>query len=298
MNLFLLENYSTRLQLRRACTNTANGTASVFLFDQEMSPNGKGKLKEGRFPWKVYQVPESPGVFGFKLHISFVVTKSITDTEGKSTPAILETEVGEMRAFLQEDGAIKFLASGNIDASAAEIMYFSATGGYRNPTDILTLTMELVNQTSMTPSLSATPNALQELMRASSRKKSNLILFSSLKTEAHCPAFENMFKTNTNLVQQSRHQLSLSEEGLKALLDFVYCLKLDIPKEKPGVALALLEIGIKMQMPMLTKAMNNLLVEQPDDWLKFDAALQLLLHSTKMRGYEELKNKAIRAMKL
>ncbi|ODM93776.1 hypothetical protein Ocin01_12906 [Orchesella cincta] len=103
--------------------------------------------------------------------------------------------------------------------------------------------------------------------------------------------FEIAFGNQSTPIQ---HRLNLSEEGLKALLDFVYCLKLDIPREKPSVALELLDIGIKKQMPMLTKAINSLLVEQPDDWFGFDAALQLFLHSTKMQGYDELKKKAVR----
>ncbi|ODM87001.1 hypothetical protein Ocin01_19681, partial [Orchesella cincta] len=58
--------------------------------------------------------------------------------------------------------------------------------------------------------------------------------------EAHCPSFEIAFANQSTPIQ---HRLNLSEEGLKALPRLRYCLEVDIPREKPSVALELLDIG-------------------------------------------------------
>ncbi|ODM88495.1 hypothetical protein Ocin01_18187 [Orchesella cincta] len=305
-----------------------------------MSPTGKGKLRDGRFPWLVYPSPESPQVFGFKLYISFNVTTS-SEKEGIVIPATLVTEVGgdideifkyvfstsvsspgfslklngslrpcsgstiyiqhEMTALPGRNGGFKFLASCKINKSAADDIYKQSM---RN--NVADLSIELVKLYNDASTSSAQLNSLQELNESIFKSKAtsdfalvaeNGVAMTCHRNflEAHCPSFEIAFGNQSTPIQ---HRLNLSEEGLKALLEFVYCLKLDIPREKPSVALELLDIGVKKQMPMLTKAINSLLVEQPDDWFGFDAALQLFLHSIKLQGYDELKKKAVRSMKL
>ncbi|ODM87000.1 hypothetical protein Ocin01_19682 [Orchesella cincta] len=257
MNLYLLENHSTSIRFRRGSTSNVIGVANFFLRDNEMSPTGKGKLRDGRFPWLVYQSPESLQVFGFKLYVSSY-NKIIR--EGRScNPSYLVTEVGgdideifkyvfstsvsssrssassstvhsglilkvrfiysmvKMTAVHGRNGGFKFLASCKINKSAANGVYDKKLNESilkRQATSDFVLVAE--NGVAMT----CHRNFL----------------------EAHCPSFEIAFGNQSTPIQ---HRLNLSEEGLKALLDFVYCLKLDIPREKPSVALELLDIASK-----------------------------------------------------
>ncbi|ODM88220.1 hypothetical protein Ocin01_18461 [Orchesella cincta] len=227
MNLYLLENHSTSIRFRRGSTSTI-GVANFFLRDNEMSPTGKGKLRDGRFPWLVYQSPESLQVFGFKLYVSFNITKS-SEKEGIVIPATLVTEVGgdideifkyvfstsvshpglslklngslrpyfesttyiqhEMTAVHGRNGGFKFLASCKINKSAANGVYDKK------------LSIELVKRYNDASTSSAQLHSLQELNESILKSKGNIrfrlvaengVAMTCHRNflEAHCPSFE------------------------------------------------------------------------------------------------------------
>ncbi|ODM93022.1 Kelch repeat and BTB domain-containing protein 3 [Orchesella cincta] len=116
----------------------------------------------------------------------------------------------------------------------------------------------------------------------------------------HSSFFERMFETDCKETQSGKAKLNLSEEGLKAFLDFVYCFKSDFPKEHPRIAVELLEFAHEKQISGLEEAMKELIVGQPHDWMDLIDGVQLFLLSVKLdfeQGYDDVKKAAVKAIK-
>ncbi|ODM93021.1 Kelch repeat and BTB domain-containing protein 3 [Orchesella cincta] len=111
--------------------------------------------------------------------------------------------------------------------------------------------------------------------------------------------FQRMFETDCKETKSGKAKLNLSQEGLKAFLEFVYCLRIDTAKEDPKIALELLEFAHEKQISELEEGIKSIVVEKPDDWLSLNEGLQLFLFSLKLesQGYSDLKKKAVKAIK-
>jgi len=51
-----------------------------------------------------------------------------------------------------------------------------------------------------------------------------------------------------------------------------------VPQENSSVLVELLEISHEKQVPTLEKAMKDMVLGKPDDWLSFEDALQLFCY--------------------
>ncbi|ODM92894.1 Kelch-like protein 2 [Orchesella cincta] len=115
------------------------------------------------------------------------------------------------------------------------------------------------------------------------------------------PFFEKMFQTECQEMKDNKCKLDLSEDGLNALLKFLYCSELTKPMENSSVALELLEISHELQIPDLEATMKQLVIANlgNDDWLDFTGAFRLFLRCTRLdlEGYDEMKEKAVKAIK-
>jgi len=107
-----------------------------------------------------------------------------------------------------------------------------------------------------------------------------------------------MLEQDWKETRESKSKINLSDEGVEAFLEFLNGSKTNVPQENPGVFVELLEISHEMEIPTLEKAMKKIMLGKPDDWLDFDQALRLLILSTKVDDYEDVKRKALNSMKL
>ncbi|ODM86816.1 Protein maternal effect lethal 26 [Orchesella cincta] len=111
------------------------------------------------------------------------------------------------------------------------------------------------------------------------------------------PVFDRMLQSECTETKEGACKLDISIEGVKALLNYIYCKNTDVPSETPSVALELLKSGEKYDIFGLEAAMKTIFLSKPVEWLSVDVALLLFVHSDKLEGYEEFRKKAVQAMK-
>ncbi|CAL8120668.1 unnamed protein product [Orchesella dallaii] len=110
---------------------------------------------------------------------------------------------------------------------------------------------------------------------------------------AQSPVLQRLFQKDTKI---TRLHLNLSEEGMKTFLDFLYCSKFNTQTINSLVAAELLRISHENRIVTLEKTVKDLVMDKPDDWLDFEASLQLYLYFNKLYGYEDLMIKTMAAI--
>ncbi|ODM91245.1 TD and POZ domain-containing protein 2 [Orchesella cincta] len=112
------------------------------------------------------------------------------------------------------------------------------------------------------------------------------------------PVFDRMLQSDCKETKEGACKLDISEEGVKALLNYIYCKSTNTPLATPSVALELLKSGEKYDISGLEASMKTIFLGKPVKWLTVDDALMLFIHSDKLEGYEELSRNAVQAIKL
>ncbi|CAL8119631.1 unnamed protein product [Orchesella dallaii] len=110
---------------------------------------------------------------------------------------------------------------------------------------------------------------------------------------AQSPVLKRLFQKDTKI---NRCHLNLSGEGMKILLDFLYFLKFNKQTINSLVAAELLRISHGYQLLTLEKKVKDLVMDKPDDWLDFEASLQLYLYFNELYCYEDLMIKTMAAI--
>lgn len=115
------------------------------------------------------------------------------------------------------------------------------------------------------------------------------------------PVFQAMFETNMQEASTTTVEVSeMSEEGVRALLAFLYHSDQSAPDEKCAVALELLCAGQKYTIPVLEAAIRDLILGKEDNWMDAEVAVQVFLFARNMPEEvdgNELKKKAAKALK-
>ncbi|ODM89481.1 hypothetical protein Ocin01_17201, partial [Orchesella cincta] len=255
MDLYLLEDYQFEFKFERmGCLKNVRGAADFFLRDKKLSPRGQGVVSDKRFPWAVDYLKDSKEteMFGFNLSVSFEATLD-------ETPPMLTTVVKGNFVDL-----LKYVY-GISKALNCLKLTFGATltlpGGQYCITvvrDMKTCTengaVEFNLQAFWIKNLLkgfgniAIPNPTSATMTVKLSAENKPI--SGQPTPVSSSGCLRLIVRET---RSGKAKMNLSEEGLKAFLDFVYCFKLDFPKEHPRIAVELLEFAHEKQVSVSRK---------------------------------------------
>ncbi|ODM94792.1 BTB/POZ domain-containing protein [Orchesella cincta] len=110
----------------------------------------------------------------------------------------------------------------------------------------------------------------------------------------HSTWFHQLFQ---NKPEEKVWKISMTLEGLRAFLNYVYYVDMEVPKKDLRVAVELLKVGNKYSIVPLEKDMKNLLLEFQTSAMSVEVALLLFCFARKVKGYDLLKMKAIKLMK-
>ncbi|ODM88575.1 Speckle-type POZ protein-like, partial [Orchesella cincta] len=111
------------------------------------------------------------------------------------------------------------------------------------------------------------------------------------------PVLARMLDTECEEMKNKAYQMSLSEEGVKTFLDFIYRAESMESIPSPAVSLELLEAAHKYDVSALEVAMKALFLKQKSEWMEVDVAVMLYLHARNVKGYEPLMWTAIQVIK-
>ena len=90
----------------------------------------------------------------------------------------------------------------------------------------------------------------------------------------------------------------ISEKGVKALLDFIYCRELFTPESEPAICFELFYAADKYDIKELRKAVVPMLLQKPSSWFDDETAFLLYALSRNCEQYEDLKIKALQIIKM
>ncbi|CAL8108337.1 unnamed protein product [Orchesella dallaii] len=113
---------------------------------------------------------------------------------------------------------------------------------------------------------------------------------------AHSPVFQRMLESDCQETMENIIELDNSKEGVMAFLKFLYYSDIEDPIGNERVALELLELGHKYEISSLENVMKALFLSV--DCYSVDVAVTLFHRSGMVAGYEDLKAKAVRSIKL
>ncbi|ODM88761.1 putative BTB/POZ domain-containing protein, partial [Orchesella cincta] len=105
-----------------------------------------------------------------------------------------------------------------------------------------------------------------------------------------------MFETEWKDSQEKACNMNISEDGLNALLKFIYNASIDDPLGSPSIALELLETAYHYDIPLLEKAVRKILIKQSVSWYTTEMALKQHRFSLSVDGYRDLKWKAVKVI--
>lgn len=110
---------------------------------------------------------------------------------------------------------------------------------------------------------------------------------------AHSPVFKAMFGKDTLEGQTGRVEVpGMTEEGIRAMLEYLYGWTTVAAQNKPIVSVELLEVSDKYNLQELEKAMENLFLTSEDGWCTPEASLRLVLF-LKDKDTSALKTRAL-----
>lgn len=90
----------------------------------------------------------------------------------------------------------------------------------------------------------------------------------------------------------------MSDRGVRAFLNFLYCRDMVVPYENSKIAVELLLASHKYQITTLENAMKALVTVKPWDWFDIPSAIQLYFFAKKVDNLSQLKDKAFVVLKL
>jgi len=102
-----------------------------------------------------------------------------------------------------------------------------------------------------------------------------------------------MLETGSKENRENCVKIEASEEGIKALLKFLYYDDLEEAFSSPTIAIELLDLAHFYDVKPLEEAMKKLLGKK-EDWMNVDDALNLLLATEGKSGLESLNKRASR----
>ncbi|ODM93553.1 Protein maternal effect lethal 26 [Orchesella cincta] len=114
----------------------------------------------------------------------------------------------------------------------------------------------------------------------------------------HSPVLHDLLlSTDWRQRIKSPYHLNNSEEAVRAFLKFIYYFDIDDPLGNPNVALELLELGRKFEIPDLENVIQAMFLSV--ECLKVDVALDLFrLSGRNVYGYQALREKAVNSLKM
>lgn len=98
---------------------------------------------------------------------------------------------------------------------------------------------------------------------------------------------------------QTNHisMVDVSEEGVRALLEYLYCRDLNKPMESSTVSVEMLEVAHKYLLGSLEDAIKAILLNKCDSWFNPNAAFRLFFFAGKLDIHKDLRDKAIRVLR-
>lgn len=115
---------------------------------------------------------------------------------------------------------------------------------------------------------------------------------------AHSPVLWTMLNTNLECKDQNIDMSDLSEEGVRALLSYLYYWDIDNATESCDIAFQLFVAGHKFDIARLKKCMKDLLLSKHVSWFQKEVAFKLFLFSRNLRQEEDLVAKALQSARL
>ncbi|CAL8092027.1 unnamed protein product [Orchesella dallaii] len=111
------------------------------------------------------------------------------------------------------------------------------------------------------------------------------------------PVLSVMLQTDCKESKENAYELGLSEDGVKAFLEFIYYGNMDRPNERPTIALELFEAAHKYNVQAMEKAIKNMLLRKQTTWFPIDVALQLFVLTNQTNSYPDLKWRVLQVIK-
>lgn len=114
---------------------------------------------------------------------------------------------------------------------------------------------------------------------------------------AHSTVFKAMFGKDTKETQTGMVEIpGMTEEGVSAMLEYLYGWKTSTAEESPIVCVELMEASDKYDIQDLNESMERLFMKQGLEWYTAEASLRLVLF-LKDKEPSELKKKALEIFK-
>ncbi|ODM93550.1 BTB/POZ domain-containing protein [Orchesella cincta] len=114
------------------------------------------------------------------------------------------------------------------------------------------------------------------------------------------PVFDRMLANDMVETAKSTCEMEgMSESGVNAFLKYIYYFDFQSPLKNAQIALELLEAGHKYDVSSLETMMKEIFTKKTSaEWLGAEVAMKLFLWTLKVDGYENLKQQAVRVIKV
>lgn len=97
---------------------------------------------------------------------------------------------------------------------------------------------------------------------------------------------------------QEIEMVDMCENGVKALLAFLYYRGLQEPSKDIQVALELLRAANKYDISSLEKAITVIIMQKPIEWFDISTTIQLFFFSKNIDHFTGIKQKSLQVLKL